>query len=76
MVPGCPDALGIQNIRSSVIELCEKASVYQHELDPISTVSNVYEYEFDAPLSTSVHKIVWGVYDGDALEPVSSGMLE
>ena len=76
MVPGCPDALVIQNIRSAVIELCERASVYQHELDPISTVSSVYEYEFDAPLSTSVHKIVWGVLSGDALEPVSSGMLE
>jgi len=76
MVPGCPDALAIQHIRSSVIELCEKASVYQQELDAISTVANMYEYEFDAPLSTSVHKIVWGVLSGDSLEPVTSGMLE
>ena len=76
MVPGCPDSLIIQHIRAATIELCEKSSVYQQQLDAISTVSGLYEYEFDAPASTSVHKLVWGVLEGDALEPVSSGMLE
>ena len=42
MVQNCPDSLIESNIRSAVIELCEKAGVYQAELDPITTVSGIY----------------------------------
>ena len=34
MVSGCPDSLVQNSVRASVIELCERASVYQAELDP------------------------------------------
>ena len=76
IVPACPDSLIHQHIRSTVIDLCERSSIYQKELDPITTVSSIYEYDFDAPSGTVVHKIVWAIYDGNVLEPVTSGLLE
>lgn len=76
MVPGCPDTFIETSIRSTVIYLCEKAAVYQQELDPITTVANMYEYDFEPPNQTLVHKILWVNHDGKDLEPISTGLLE
>jgi hypothetical protein len=43
MVSGCPDTLVRNSIRSAVIELCERASIYQAELDSVTTVGGIYE---------------------------------
>ena len=76
MVPGCPDTLIENNIRSAVIELCEKSGVYQAELDPVTTVNGVYEYDLEAPAQTAVHKIMWAIHEGKDLEPISTNLLE
>lgn len=76
MVPGCSDTLIENAIRSSVVELCEKAETYQVELDPISTVSGLYEYELDPPANTSIHRILCITYKGIDLEPLNSQLLE
>ncbi len=76
MVPGCPDTFIENSIRSAIIELCEKAAVYQQELDPITTVANIYEYDFEPPSQTSVHKILWVTHDGKDLEPISTSLIE
>lgn len=76
MVPGCPDSLIENNIRAAVIELCERASVYQQELDPVTTVANIFEYDLEAPSGTSVQKILWATFAGADLEPITSGLLE
>ncbi len=76
MVPGCPDTLIENNIRAATIELCEKAAVLQAELDPLSTIAGIYEYDFEPPANTVVHKIMWVVYDGKDLEPISTNLLE
>ena len=76
MVPGCPDSLIKNNIRSAVIELCERASVYQAELDPLTTVGNIYEYDLEAPSGTAVQKILWITHEGKDLEPLTSTLLE
>tara|TARA_Y100000748_G_scaffold293015_1_gene282101 strand:+ start:468 stop:1157 length:690 start_codon:yes stop_codon:yes gene_type:complete len=76
MVPGCTDTLIENTIRNTVIELCEKSEVYQAELDPVDTVANTYEYDFEPPTGTVVHKILWATYDGNDLEAVSSSLLE
>ena len=64
MVPSCTDTLIEQNIRAAVIELCEKSKVYQAELDPITTVANLYEYDLEPPSGTVVHEIVWVTHNG------------
>ena len=70
-VPGCPDTMVENALRSSTIELCEKAAVYTKELDAISTVSGIYEYEFNQPAGTKVDKILWAMYDGKDLEAIT-----
>lgn len=76
MVPGCPDTLIENNIRSAAIEFCEKTGVYQAELDPVTTVANVYEYDLEPPSGTVVHKVMWVVHEGVDLEPISTNLLE
>lgn len=76
MVPGCPDTLIENNIRAAVIELCEKAAVLQAELDPVTTIAGIYEYDLEPPTDTVVHKIMWVVHDGKEIEPISTNLLE
>jgi hypothetical protein len=75
-VPGCPDSLVETNIRSATIELCEKSRAFTFDLDPITTISGVYEYEFDQPSGTEVHQVLWATYDGHDLDPISPRSLE
>ena len=75
-VPGCPDSLVLNNLRSATIDLCEKSKAYIYDLDAITTVSGVYEYEFDQPTGTDVHQILWMTYNGDDLDPITPRSLE
>lgn len=75
-VPGCPDSLIETNIRSATIELCEKSRAFTFDLDPITTISGTYEYEFDQPSGTEVHQVLWATYDGHDLDPISPRSLE
>jgi len=72
----CPDMLIERTIRTAVIDLCQKSSVYQRELDAVTTVGNAYEYDLEAPSGTTVHKILWVTHGGQSLEPVTSSLLE
>jgi len=76
MVSGCSDTLITNSIRSAVVELCERAGVYQTELDPVTTVSKLYEYDLEPPTGTSVQKILWVTHSGKDLEPTTSALLE
>lgn len=76
MVPACPEVIAERAIRSAAIELCEKTDVYQQQLDPITVVAGIYEYDLEPPTGTVVHRIVWMTHEGKTLEPVSSGLLE
>jgi hypothetical protein len=76
MVPGCPDTLIESNIRAAVIELCERANVYQVELDPLTTVSGIFEYDLETPQDTSVRRILWVTHKGKDLEPLTTTLLE
>ena len=75
MVSGCPDTLIESNIRAAAIELCEKAPVYQQELDPVTTVANIYEYDLEPPSGAAVHKVMWLTFECHDLEPISTGLL-
>jgi|TARA_B110000444_G_scaffold260900_1_gene309835 hypothetical protein len=76
MVVGCTDTLVENSIRSSVIEFCERTSAYQQELDPLTTILNVYEYDLEPPTGTTVHKVLWVTHDGEDLEPTTTTLLE
>ena len=76
MLDGCPDTLAENAIRSAAIEFCERTGAYQSELDPVTTVANIYEYDLEAPSDTVVHKLMWVSFQGKDLEPISSTLLE
>lgn len=75
-VRNCPDSTIEQHIRSAVIDMCEKTEIYQAELDPVTTIEGIYEYDLEPPTGTTVHRIRHAIYKGNSLEPVSSGLLE
>tara|TARA_R110002012_G_scaffold214683_2_gene385764 strand:+ start:2442 stop:3125 length:684 start_codon:yes stop_codon:yes gene_type:complete len=75
-VPGCPDTLVLNTLRAATIDLCEKSKAYVFDLDPISTVSGVYEYDFDQPTATEVHQVLWMTYNGNDLDPITPRSLE
>ena len=75
MVPGCPDSLIIQNVRQAARELCEKSSCYLEDLDPITVVNGLYEYDLDAPRNTDIHKLKWALLDGRYVEFSSTALM-
>ena len=75
-VPGCPDSLVINHLRAATIETCEKSKAYVHDLDPLSTVAGVFEYDFGQPTGTDVHQILWMIHAGNDLDPISPRSLE
>ena len=75
MIPGCPDTMAENALRSSAIELCQMAEIYQREL-LISSVADTSEYTITPPANTRVHKILWANYDGVDLEPINTTLLE
>lgn len=76
MVPGCPDTLIENHLRAATIELCERAPVLQAELDPVTTIAGIFEYDFEPPTGTVVHKILSVVHDGKDLEPVTPALID
>ena len=75
MVPDAPDMIVTRYVRESVIEFCEKTSVYQHE-HTIDLLEDVSSYTLVPPSNTVTHKILWANYDGRDLEPISTSLKE
>ena len=75
-VAGCPDSVVESNLRAATIEFCEKTKAYIQDLDPITSISGTYEYDFGQATGTSVHSILWMIYDGEDLDPISPRSLE
>ena len=75
-VPMCPDTLVESNLRSATIELCERSKAYVHDMDAFTTVSGVFEYDFDIPVGTAVHQVLHMTHDGRDMDPISPRSLE
>lgn len=75
-VPGCPDTLVENHLRSATIDFAERSKAYVVDLDPITTVASVFEYDFDQPSGTEVHQILWMTFDGNDMDPISPRSLE
>ena len=75
-VPNCPDSLIESSLRSACIEFAERSKAYTFDLDAITSIPGVYEYEFDQPSGTDVHQILWMTYDDNDLDPISPRSLE
>lgn len=67
-VPGCTNEMAIHAIKQTVIDFCEKSLVVQADLDPITLVRGVIDYDLDPPRDTLVAKIMQAYYKNDPLE--------
>lgn len=45
-------------------------------MDPFTTISGVYEYDFEIPSGTEVHQILYMTEDGNDMDPISPRSLE
>lgn len=73
----CPDPVIEGAVRDTVIEMCEKTSIWAVQLDPISAIAGQYEYDLEPPTGAHVH-VIQNVLDenGNQLTAVSGPMLD
>jgi hypothetical protein len=57
-VPGAPENLVLQEIRNSMIELCEKSLIVQRDHYPVTVLAGINNYEFEPPDGWIVVKIM------------------
>jgi hypothetical protein len=70
-VPGCAEIVAIQAIRNTAIDFCEKTMVVETDLDPVSLVVGVTDYDLEPPAAHLVTKIVRLFYRNRELKPVA-----
>jgi hypothetical protein len=70
--PACPDFTIEQHILSAAIKFCEDSKAYQVEMDPISSVTGIGEYDLEPPTGTTVESIHSVKFNGIPLTPVST----
>lgn len=60
-VMGCPEMTADVAIRGALIEFCEKSHVLQRDLDPVTVVRGIVDYDLDPPANQLVARImrVW-----------------
>lgn len=75
--PACPDMTIEAAIIAAAIQFCEESKAYQYDMDPISTVAGVGEYDLEPPSGAVVDRIHSVKYNGIGLDPVSmKGMTD
>lgn len=76
MVPGAPDTLIVRQVRSAVVEFCEKSEVYNEDIAQVTTIPDIYDYELAVPKYTTCHRIMQVAFKGVDLEPISTLLLD
>ena len=57
-VPGCPEPTVDLAIRSALIEFCEKTLIVQRDLDPVTVVKGIVDYDIDPPTGQLVTRVL------------------
>jgi len=68
-VPGCTVNMALHEIKSTIIDFCEKSLVLQETLDPITVIRNTQDYDLEPPKNRVVVKILNGWYKDKRLTP-------
>ncbi|TDN70412.1 hypothetical protein [Paraburkholderia sp. BL10I2N1] len=74
-IPDVPEFVAINAIRNAVIEFCRRTRYWQQDLDPVTGVINVSNYEIDTPPNTVVVDVVEAWYNNVLLIPKSIDQL-
>jgi hypothetical protein len=70
-VPGCPEVTADVAIRAALIEFCEKTLVIQRDLDPVTVVNGITDYDIDPPASQLVSRLMRVWYKDVELTPTA-----
>jgi hypothetical protein len=70
-VPGATQEMALLEIKSTIIDFCEKSLILQTDLDPITTLINISEYDLEPPKDRLVVKIMKMWFKGVNLTPRS-----
>ena len=70
-LPGCPEAMALNDILDAAIEFCERTKVHKIDLAPITLLANTPSVSFSVPASTPqtrVHVILQALYGTTPLD--------
>lgn len=70
-VPGCPELTADVAIRSALIEFCEKSLIIQRDLDPVTVVKGIVDYDIDPPANQLVTRVMRVWYKDKELTPTA-----
>jgi hypothetical protein len=73
--PGAPIPLIMSKLREAAREFCERSTAYRVEIDAITTIPSVADYEVDVPMDTVLVEPIVMWFDGQPLEPASEVLL-
>jgi len=71
-VVGCPEPLAHQAVVDSAIALCDQALVVQIDLDPVSVIRGLADYELEMPSQQRLSQVINVGLEHRALTPVPS----
>ena len=71
-VIGCPEPLAQQALVDAAIEFCDHTLIVTTDLDPVSVVKGVRQYEMELPAQTGLSQVLRVWMDGTMLGPVPS----
>jgi hypothetical protein len=69
--PGCTDQMALLEIKNTIIDFCEKSYILQTDLDQITTIPTVSDYDFEPPNERLVVRIMKLWFKGVELDPRS-----
>lgn len=75
-LPGVPQLLALNAIRSASIEFCERSCCWVVDADPISAVANQPVYQFEPEAGTDVVCVVQAWYNGQEIHQRTADQLE
>lgn len=70
-VPGCTVNMALHEIKSTIIDFCDKSFILQETLDPITTIENIPDYDLEPSKDRVVVKILKGWFKNARLSPES-----
>lgn len=70
-VPGCPEPTVDVALRSAMIEFCEKTLIIQRDLDPVTVVKGITDYDIDPPNNQLVTRLLRVWYKDVELTPTA-----
>lgn len=71
-VPGATVNMALHEIKSTIIDFCEKSLILQETLDPIAVIANTSDYDLEPPKHRLVVKILRGWYKNRLLDAEST----